>query len=150
MEVPRLGFDSELQLSAYTTATATGEPSLACDLHHSSQQHWIPNPVNGGQTHILVETSWVLNLLSHNGHSLEGILLTIMSWGPSKSPTPSKRGNWAPLCSPNLCLIFKFNFFLLFRATGAAYGGSQARGPIRAVPSSLHHSHSNVGSKPHL
>ena len=31
-----------------------------------------------------------------------------------------------------------------------AYGGSQARGPITAVATGLHHSHSNVGSKPHL
>uniref|UniRef100_A0A8W4FFK4 Fibronectin type-II domain-containing protein n=2 Tax=Sus scrofa TaxID=9823 RepID=A0A8W4FFK4_PIG len=28
MEVPRLGVQSELQLPAYTTATATGDPSL--------------------------------------------------------------------------------------------------------------------------
>ena len=28
--------------------------------------------------------------------------------------------------------------------------GSQARGPIRAVAASLHQSHSNMGSKPHL
>ena len=38
-----------------------------------------------------------------------------------------------------------FNFFfiiLLFRATPAAHGGSQARGRIRATAASLHHSHS--------
>ena len=28
-----------------------------------------------------------------------------------------------------------------------AYGGSQARGPIRALAASLHHSHGNVGSE---
>ena len=32
-------------------------------------------------------------------------------------------------------------------ATSAAYGGSQARGPIGARAASLHHSHSNMGSK---
>ena len=37
-----------------------------------------------------------------------------------------------------------------FRATHTAYGGSQARGPIRATATSLHHSHSNIRSKPHL
>ena len=37
MEVPRLGVQSELQLPAYTTATATPGPSRVCDLHHSSQ-----------------------------------------------------------------------------------------------------------------
>ena len=40
--------------------------------------------------------------------------------------------------------------FCLFRATPAAYGGSQARGLIRAVATSLRHSHSNARSEPHL
>ena len=43
-EVPRLGVKLELQLPAYTTATATPDPSRACDLHHSSWQRWILNP----------------------------------------------------------------------------------------------------------
>ena len=38
MEVPWLGAESELQLPAYTTAIATPDPSLVCDLHCSSQQ----------------------------------------------------------------------------------------------------------------
>ena len=44
MEVPRLGVKSELQLLAYATATATPDPSLVCDLHHSSRQCWILSP----------------------------------------------------------------------------------------------------------
>ena len=57
MEVPRLGIESELQLSAYTTATAMPHPSHICDLHHSSQQCWILNPLSQArdQTHVLVE-----------------------------------------------------------------------------------------------
>ena len=35
-------------------------------------------------------------------------------------------------------------------AAPMAYGSSQARSGIRAVASSLHHSHSNEGSEPHL
>ena len=35
MEGPRLGVESELWLLAYTTATATQDLSLLCDLHHS-------------------------------------------------------------------------------------------------------------------
>ena len=35
-EVPRLGVKLELQLLAYTTATATQDPSCFCDLHPSS------------------------------------------------------------------------------------------------------------------
>ena len=41
-------------------------------------------------------------------------------------------------------------FFLLFRASLTAFGGSQAGGQIRATAASLHHSHSKAGSKPHL
>jgi len=48
MEVPRLGVESELQLPAYTTATAT-------------QQHQILNQMSEarGQTHVLMDTSQV-------------------------------------------------------------------------------------------
>ena len=46
MEIPRLGVESELQLLAYTTATAMQDPSRACNLHHSSRQCQIPNPLN--------------------------------------------------------------------------------------------------------
>ena len=46
MEVPKLGVESELQLLAYATATATQDPSGVWDLHHSSQQCWILNPLN--------------------------------------------------------------------------------------------------------
>ena len=38
----------------------------------------------------------------------------------------------------------------LFRAALTAYGGSQARGQIRVVAASLHHSHSNARSESHL
>ena len=36
IEVPRLGVELELQLLAYTTATAMSDPSHVCDLLHSS------------------------------------------------------------------------------------------------------------------
>ena len=44
MEVPELGVELELQLPAYTTATATPDPSCGCDLNHSSWQCRILNP----------------------------------------------------------------------------------------------------------
>ena len=41
MEAPRLGVEWELQLLAYTTATATLDPSYICNLGHCLQQCWI-------------------------------------------------------------------------------------------------------------
>ena len=40
-EVPRPGVESELQLPAYTTATAMLDPSHICNLHHSSWQRLV-------------------------------------------------------------------------------------------------------------
>ena len=61
VEVPRLGVESELQLRAYTTATATPDLSRVCNLHHSSQQLWILNPLRKArdQTCILMGPSWI-------------------------------------------------------------------------------------------
>ena len=59
MEVSRLGVKLGLQLPAYTTATATRDPSCFCDLNHSSQQCRILNPRSEAwdRTHILMDTS---------------------------------------------------------------------------------------------
>ena len=46
MEVPRLGVQLEVQLLAYTTATAVRDPSHIADLRHSSRQRQIPNPLS--------------------------------------------------------------------------------------------------------
>ena len=61
MDVPRLGVESELQLPAYTTTTATPGPSRVCDLHHSSWQCQILNPLIEARdgTHILKDASWI-------------------------------------------------------------------------------------------
>ena len=58
MEVPRLGVKLELQLPAYTMATAMQDPSRICDLYHSSWQRGILNPLSEARdrTHIL----WIL------------------------------------------------------------------------------------------
>ena len=71
MEVPRLWVESELHLLAFATATATWDPSCICDLHQSSQQCWILNPLSEARdrTHILMDTSRVYNPLSHSGNS---------------------------------------------------------------------------------
>ena len=44
--------------------------------------------------------------------------------------------------------VYTLNFSLcLFRTAPATYGSSQARGQIRTVAASLHHSHGNSGSE---
>ena len=60
-EVPRLRVESELQLLAHVTATATPDLSCLCDLHHSSRQCWILNPLSEARdrTRILMVTSQV-------------------------------------------------------------------------------------------
>ena len=47
-------------------------------------------------------------------------------------------------------LLGSYQSFLLFRATPAAYGSSQARGRIGAIAAGLCHNHGNTGSEPHL
>ena len=53
----------------------------------------------------------------------------------------------------SLNIFKKYIFFFLLPFLGllpATYGGSQARGRIRAVATGLHQSHSNAGSEPCL
>ena len=58
MATPRLEKESELQLPAYATATATWDLSHICDVHHSSWQCQILNPLSEAKdrTHILMDT----------------------------------------------------------------------------------------------
>ena len=71
MEILRLGVESELHLLACITATAMPDLSRICDLHRSSWQCQILNPLSKARnrTPIFMDTSWILNLLSHNGNS---------------------------------------------------------------------------------
>ena len=71
MEVPSLRVELELQLPADTTATATPDPKHICDLHHSSRQCWILNPLSEArdQIHILIHTSQ-LHYPEPHGNSL--------------------------------------------------------------------------------
>ena len=61
MEVPRLGVESELQLLSYTTVIAMQDRRHICNLHHSSQQCQIPDPLSEARdwTHILMDTSQI-------------------------------------------------------------------------------------------
>ena len=53
-------------------------------------------------------------------------------------------------CFLKVFLGLSLFFFCIFRAAPMAYGGSQARGPIRAIAAGLHQSHSNMGLEPRL
>ena len=59
MEVPRRGVETEPQLLAYTTATATRDPSLVCNVNHSSWQRQILKLMSEARdgTSILMDTS---------------------------------------------------------------------------------------------
>ena len=61
MEGSRLGVKSELQLLAYITATAMWDLSHIYNLHRSSWQCWMPNPLSEArdQIYILMDVSWV-------------------------------------------------------------------------------------------
>ena len=52
VRVPRLGVKSELQLPAYTTDMR--DPSRVCNLHHSSRQRWILNPLSEARDRICI------------------------------------------------------------------------------------------------
>ena len=69
MEVPGLGVKSELQLPAYTRATAMPDLSRICNLHNSSWQHWIFNPLSKArdQTRNLVVPSQICFLCALMG-----------------------------------------------------------------------------------
>ena len=120
MEVPRLVVESELQLPA--------------GLHHSHS----------------------------NARSEPPLRLTPQLSAPSESFTHWARPGIEPASSwllvgflttePRweLPLFCSYLFIFLFRAALAAHGSSRTRGQIGAEAADLHHSHSNVGSGPHL
>ena len=84
-EVPTLGVESELKLLAYTTATAKPDLRWVCDLW----QHQILNPLSQARdwTHILTDTSQVLNPLSHSGNSSIFFFISFRLWVQEKIKT---------------------------------------------------------------
>ena len=65
--------------AGYTTATATWDPSCIYELHHSSQQRQIPDPVSEGRdgTHILMNTSQICFYCTTKGTLRTCIFLNI-------------------------------------------------------------------------
>ena len=133
------------------------DKSKRCNLSHSSGNAQILNalyqarikptpPQRQGQ---------VLKLLHHSGNSWSIFFFLISFKNPFSRKTviptyPTLIADHWRKNSRKIWILFLFLFFGLFRAAPVAYGGSQARGLIRAEATGLHHSHSNVGSKPYL
>ena len=71
MKVPRLGVEAELHLLVYTTARATTDLSRIINLHCWLWQLGILNPLSEarGRTLNRMDTSQILNPLSHSGNS---------------------------------------------------------------------------------
>ena len=61
VEVPRLGVEVELQSWAYGRVTAMPDLSHICDLHDSSWQNQILNPMSKARhrTYILMDTRFI-------------------------------------------------------------------------------------------
>ena len=72
----------EPQLPAYNKAIAIQDLSCVCDLHYSSQQHWILNPLSkaGNRTHILMDTSQIHFRCATTG--TPGSVPSRWAWGP--------------------------------------------------------------------
>ena len=129
----------------------------SCNLSHSSGNAQILNalyqarikptpPQRQGQ---------VLKLLHHSGNSWSIFFFLISFKNPFSRKTviptyPTLIADHWRKNSRKIWILFLFLFFGLFRAAPVAYGGSQARGLIKAVAASPHQSHSNARSEPHL
>ena len=76
--------ESKLQLLTYSIATAMPYPSFICDLCCSLQQCQIINPPREAraQTHIVRDTSWVLNSPPWNSSSAISNMSQGHIWGP--------------------------------------------------------------------
>ena len=101
MEFRRLGVEWELQLPAYATVTAMPDLSHICDIHHSSQQCRILNPLSKARDRT------------------------------SNRMVPSRITFHCAMMGTPHCVMKgtpHFSFFFLFTTAPVAYGCFQARG----------------------
>ena len=102
MDFPRLRVESELQPAAYTAATPTQYLSHIFDLHHSSRQHSILNPLSEARerTCIRMGTRWVRNPSNCNRNAILAaiiytkLLLTRVTTAISQVPQTLSFYNW--------------------------------------------------------
>ena len=78
-EAPRLGVKSELLLPAYARATATQNPSHVYELHHSSRQHQILNPLREArdQTLSLMAPSQIRFCCTTMGTPISSLIISL-------------------------------------------------------------------------
>ena len=98
MAVPRPGVKSEVQLLAYATAIAMQDRSCLCNLHHSSRQSWILNPL--GEAREATTSSWIL--VGFVSAEPQQELLLFCSKGPPVNSVCVSSWLWPPC--PVLCL----------------------------------------------
>ena len=98
-EVPRLGIQTELQLPAYTTATAMPDPSRVCDLHYSSWQCRILNLLSEARDR-------TCNLMVPSR-----IHFCFAMTGTPKNGLSRKTGKWIKNCLGHF-FFWKKNFFV--------------------------------------
>ena len=138
MEVPRLGVESELQQSIHATAVPKPDTRHICDLHHSSQQCQILNPLSeaGDWTHILRDASWVCycwattELLNHSIYfSMHMPIPNPQSISPIPPPVPFGNHKFFKVCESvsvlqkiHLHTFFLSFFFLLFGLLAFCWG----------------------------
>ena len=110
MEVPRLGVESELQLPTYAAVTAMPDLSQICNLHHSSWQHCILDPLRKARdrTCVLMDTTQVLYHQATTGtpnqfsdYALRSPLKTSTRWGKA----PKQVGEGPSLAPSRAALI---------------------------------------------
>ena len=160
MEAPRLGVKSEPQQPTYATATAMPDPSRVCDLCCSSQPCQTFNPLSQARdgTHVLLDTSLVLNPLSHHGNSpgqalepscllakwsgglscagrtslalpAENLALSLLSWLHTKGQPPALR----PGPQPATCALWRWVSSAHLRTSASLLIGRQVMASFQAV-----------------
>ena len=77
-------------------------------------------------------------------------LVSSLQWLTVLIPGPGTSTCWKKKKKKKISFNSVFFFAFFSRATPAVHGGSQDRGPIGATAAGLHHSHSNIRSKPWL
>ena len=124
------------------TATATQDLSHVCDIHHSSPQHWIFNPLSEArdQTCNLMVTSWIRFHCTTMGTPLSSfMILTLWSYqwlameSGKRTIQPLKSTTWLTFLMSKiqiLCGVYKYSlgcissfflFLFLFKKNGKTF-----------------------------